>query len=92
MNKRELYRIIGINIKKYRQEYIKNHSMMTQEMLAEAINVSVSLISSLESEKTIKGISITNLYKISVILGVPIDVFFEYEKDWLKQIFTIWKY
>ena len=50
---------------------------MTQEKLAELINTSVSLISSLESEKTNVGISITNLYKISVVLEVPISRFFE---------------
>ena len=49
--------------------------------LAELINVSVSLISSLESNKTKKGISINNLYKISVILNVPISKFFEENND-----------
>ena len=69
----------GKNIKKYRLAY-KNEKI-TQEKLAELINVSVSLISSLESNKTKKGISINNLYKISVILNVPISKFFEENND-----------
>ncbi len=81
MTQDELNRIIGKNIKKYRLLYNKNHSRMTQEKLAEAINVSVSLIGSLESNKINKGIGIVNLYKISVILEVPINKFFEVNDD-----------
>ncbi len=81
MNQQELYKIIGKNIKKYRKIYNKNGRKMTQERLAEEADVSVSLISSLESEKTNKGISIVNLYKISIILGVSIDKFLENEEN-----------
>ena len=81
MNQQELYKIIGKNIKKYRKLYNRNIGKMTQEKLAEEADVSVSLISSLESEKTNKGIGIVNLYKISVILGVSIDKFLEDEDD-----------
>lgn len=80
MTQKELNIIIGKNIKKYRKRCNKK---LTQEQLAEAINVSVSLISNLESEKINMGISISNLYKISVVLNVPINKFFEdnnYEK------------
>ena len=77
MNQETLNRIIGSNIKKYRKLYNKNGVKMTQEKLAEAIDVSTSLISCLESNKIIKGISINNLYKISIVLEVPIDRFFE---------------
>lgn len=80
MNKKELNRIVGKNIKKYRLIYNKRYGLLTQEDLAEAINVSVSLISSLESNKTEKGISINNLYKISVVLKTSISKFFE-DKD-----------
>lgn len=76
MNQNKLNEIVGKNIKKYRKLYSKNNIKMTQEMLAEKINVSVSLISSLESKKTIKGISIANLYKISIVLEVPVSSFF----------------
>ena len=41
------------------------------------VNVSVSLISSLESNKAKKGISIPNLYRISKVLKTPINKFFE---------------
>ena len=77
MTQKQLNMIIGKNIKKYRTNYNLNGNKMTQEKLAELINTSVSLISSLESEKTNVGISITNLYKISVVLEVPISRFFE---------------
>lgn len=77
MNKKELDIIIGKNIKKYRKQYNEKIGKLTQEDLAEAINVSVSLISSLESDKTVKGLSISNLYKISIVLGVPMSKFFE---------------
>lgn len=82
MTQKELNNIIGINIKKYRKKYNKLHNTnITQEGLAELINVSVSLISSLESNKNNKGISISNLYKISIVLDVPINKFFEVNDD-----------
>ncbi len=77
MTQEELNKIVGNNIKKYRLAYKKNGKRITQEKLAEAINSSVSLISNLESKKSNIGISITNLYKISIVLEVPISNFFE---------------
>ena len=73
MNEEEFYRIIGQNIKKFRHEYNKNHPPITQEKLAELVNVSVSLISSLESKKVTQGISIVTLYNISKVLNVSMD-------------------
>lgn len=73
MNQEKLNAIIGKNIKKYRKLYNKDGNKMTQEKLAELINVSVSHISSLESSKTKKGISISNLYKIALVLEIPIQ-------------------
>ena len=84
MNQLELNKIIGNNIKYYRKLYKKNGMKMTQEKLAEAIDVSTSLISCLESNKISKGISIPNLYKISIVLDVPINKFFK-----IKIIFKI---
>jgi transcriptional regulator with XRE-family HTH domain len=81
MNQEKLNRIIGKNIKKYRRLCQNNGKNMTQEKLAELINVSVSHISSLESSKSKKGISIPNLYKISNVLKVPIHKFFEDNDD-----------
>ncbi len=80
MTEKKLNTIIGNNIKKYRKLYNKTHKPLTQKQLAELINVSVSLISSLESQKTNKGISISNLYKISIVLETPINKFFEGDK------------
>jgi transcriptional regulator with XRE-family HTH domain len=76
LNERELYTIIGKNIRYYRKLYSLNKKELTQEALAEIANVSTSLIGNLESKKTYQGISIYNLYKISKILEVPIEKFF----------------
>ena len=75
-NEKELYSIIGKNIRYYRKLYSLNKKELTQESLAEIANVSTSLIGNLESKKTYQGISIYNLYKISKILEVPIEKFF----------------
>lgn len=75
-NEKELYSVIGKNIRYYRKLYSLNKKELTQENLAEIANVSTSLIGNLESKKTYQGISIYNLYKISKILEVPIEVFF----------------
>lgn len=75
-DEKEIYSIIGKNIKYYRKLYCLNVEELTQEHLAELANVSTSLIGNLESKKTYQGISIYNLYKISLILNVPIEKFF----------------
>ena len=75
-DEKDLYSIIVKNIRYYRKLYSINNDEMTQEKLAEIINVSTSLIGNLESKKTYQGISIYNLYKISKILDVSIDNFF----------------
>lgn len=75
-DEKEIYTIIGKNIKYYRKLYSLNVEELTQEHLAELANVSTSLIGNLESKKTYQGISIYNLYKISLILNVPIENFF----------------
>ena len=76
IDEKELYSIIGKNVRYYRKLYSLNKKELTQENLAEIINVSTSLIGNLESKKTYQGISIYNLYKISKILEVPIENFF----------------
>ena len=75
-DEKEIYTIIGKNIKYYRKLYSLNVKDLTQEHLAELANVSTSLIGNLESKKTYQGISIYNLYKISLILNFPIETFF----------------
>ena len=81
MEQDRLNEIIGKNIKKYRKVTIIEGKKLTQEKLAELINVSVSLISNVESNKSKKGISITNLYKISVVLNIPISKFMEEDNE-----------
>ncbi len=68
----ELKILIGNNIKKYRKE-----KGLTQKELANLVKVATPLIGSLESKNIIQGISIYNLYKISMVLEVPVNKFFE---------------
>lgn len=60
------------NIKKYRNE--KNVRLLD---LAEAIDVSVDHLKRIEAPNDRKNISLMTLYKISIVLGVRIDKFFE---------------
>ena len=62
-SEKELYSIIGKNVRYYRKLYSLNNNELTQEKLAEIANVSTSLIGNLESKKTNQGISIYNLYR-----------------------------
>lgn len=77
MKEEDFYNIIGQNIKEYRNEYNKKYGKMTQELLAEKLNTSVSFISKLESKRTYQSISIPTLYKISLILKIPINKLIE---------------
>ena len=60
------------NIKKYRIE-----SGITQEQLALDVGKSYDFIRRLEYKKEEIGCSLNTLYKISVVLGVTMDKFFE---------------
>jgi len=64
--------IICQNIKKYRNE--KGIRLMD---LAEAINVTPDHLKRIESPNDRNNISLTTLYKISVVLDVKMDRFFE---------------
>ncbi len=77
MTEIELNKTIGKNVKKYRLLYNVNVEKMTQKDLAEKINVGISTIGNLESSNITQGVSLYNLYKISNILKVPINKFFE---------------
>ena len=76
IDEKKLFEIIGKNVRYYRKLYSLTCEEMTQEGLAEKIEVSTSLIGNLESKKTPQGISLYNLYKISNTLNTPIDKFF----------------
>ena len=77
MTEIELNKTIGKNIKKYRLLYNVNIGKMTQKDLAKKISVGISTISSLESPNMNQGVSLYNLYKISKVLDIPINKFFE---------------
>lgn len=72
-----LFKLIGKNIKYYRLKYSLEKEKLTQEKLAEMVDVSTSLIGNLESEKIIQGLSVYTLWKISGALETPIQSFFE---------------
>ena len=77
MTEIELNKIVGKNIKKYRLLYNVNIGKMTQKDLAKKIGVGISTIGNLESSNITQGVSLYNLYKISKVLEVSIDKFFE---------------
>lgn len=64
--------IICKNIKKYRLE--KGIRLMD---MADQLNLSVNHLKRIESVNDRNNISLLTLYKISIILGVRIDKFFE---------------
>lgn len=64
--------VICKNIKKYRLQ--KKIRLMD---LAEILNLSVNHLKRIESVNDRNNISLMTLYKISIVLGVRIDKFFE---------------
>lgn len=74
---KDLFYIIGNNIKYYRKLYNLTKGKMTQAKLAELVNVSTALIGNLESENIEQGISVFTLWKISKALDVPIEKLFK---------------
>lgn len=71
----ELYRVIGSNIKQYR-EYAK----LTQLQLTETTQISISYLSKIEASGCDKSISISVLNQIANILNVEIIEFFKEDK------------
>lgn len=63
---------VSNNIKKYRLK-----AGITQEQLAVDVGKSYDFIRRLEYKKGKIGCSLGTLYKISIVLGVTIDKFFE---------------
>ncbi len=64
--------VICRNIKKYR-----NEKGVRSIDLAEAVDVSVEHLRRIESENDRNNISLITLYKISIVLGVSIEKFFQ---------------
>ena len=77
VDEKELYLRIGQNIRYYRKLYSLENEEITQEKLAKMNNVSTYLIGNLERKKTNQGISLYNLYKISIALNTSIDNLFK---------------
>ena len=63
---------VSNNIKKYRLK-----AEITQEQLAVDVGKSYDFIRRLEYKKGAIGCSVDTLYKISVVLGITMDKFFE---------------
>lgn len=68
----DIYNTIRRNIKKYRKE-----KGMTSAQLAESVDLSHDFIRQIESEKVGYNFSVETFYKISVALGVSLDMLIE---------------
>ena len=65
------YGIFSRNIRVYRKQ---NH--LTQEMLAEKADLSISYIKQIESNKEFKNVSLTVILKLSKALDISVDKLF----------------
>lgn len=72
MEHRDVYKLIGKNIKKYRKK-----EKITQEKLAMRANLSYGFIKNLEAKNVYATISIETLAVIADSLNVPIAKLFE---------------
>lgn len=80
---RYIYEVVSKNIKYYRlhnNSKFSKYGKMTQEKLAEACDLSHSLISNIESTKVQQSFSLAVLYRISKVLEIDICKLFE-ERD-----------
>lgn len=71
-NDTDLYRIIGANIKYYREQ-----ARLTQVQLAEQAKLSISYLSKIEAAGCDKSLSISVLHHIANVLNVEISEFFK---------------
>ena len=79
-NDKELYRVIGKNIKLYRK-----FSKLTQVQLAEKADISISYLSKIEADSCDKSMSISMLNQIANALNVEITDFFKEENNNVKN-------
>ena len=70
-NDTDLYRVIGANIKYYREQ-----RKLTQVQIAEQAKISISYLSNIEASGCDKSLSISVLNQIANVLGVQISEFF----------------
>jgi transcriptional regulator with XRE-family HTH domain len=71
-NDTDLYRVIGSNIKRYREE-----AKLTQVQLAEQAKISISYLSKIEAAGCDKSLSISVLNQIANVLDAEITKFFK---------------
>ena len=74
-NDTDLYRVIGANIKHYREQ-----AKLTQVQLAERARISISYLSKIEAAGCDKSLSISVLNQIANVLNVEINDFFKEEE------------
>lgn len=77
---RYIYELVSKNIKYYRlhnNSKFSKYGKITQEKLAEACDLSHSLISNIESTKVQQSFSLAVLYRISRVLEIDICKLFE---------------
>lgn len=72
LNEAELYKVIGSNIKYYREQ-----AGLTQIQLSEQLQISISYISKIEASGCSKSLSISVLNHIANTLNVDITEFFK---------------
>ena len=72
LDKDDIKKNISKNIRKYREE-----AGITQEQLAIDIGISPDYLRKFETNNGKEGLSIHSLYKISVVLDIPVDKFLE---------------
>ena len=72
INDTDLYRVIGTNIKHYREQ-----RKLTQVQLAEQAKISLSYLSKIEASGCSKSLSISVLNQIANVLDVEISEFFK---------------
>lgn len=77
-NDSDLYRVIGKNIKYYRENY-----KLTQIQLAELSGISISYLSKIEADGCNKSLSISVLNEIANALNIEITNFFK--EDFLND-------
>lgn len=76
-NDTDLYRVIGTNIKYYREQ-----AKLTQVQLAEQAKISISYLTKIEAAGCNKSLSISVLNQIANVLNVEISEFFKEENDY----------
>lgn len=69
---KDIMKTVSKNVRKYRKL-----AGLTQEQLAVDIEISYDYLRRFESQLGREGLSLMSLYKISVVLGISMDKFFE---------------